>query len=88
MPRASSGRLNRPVVQEKREPAPLVLLRGDDPVGQAATLGLALRHLFQQAGVDALDLLVPPPFAVDDVQREARGRQDRGDEQEQPDVNR
>jgi hypothetical protein len=80
--------LDGPIVQEEREAAPLVLLGGDDPVGEAAALRLALRHLLQQAGVHALDVLVPAPFAVDDVEGEARGRQDRGDEQEKTDVNR
>ena len=38
--------LHRPVVQEEREPAPLVLLGGDDPLDEALALvvGNALRH--------------------------------------------
>ena len=39
--------LHRPVVQEEGEPAPLVLLGGDDPLDEAFPLGVgnAFRHL-------------------------------------------
>ena len=44
-------RLHRPVVEEEREPAPLLLLGGDQLVGQARALRLAHLRLGEQARV-------------------------------------
>ena len=49
--RDSGHRLEWPVVEEDREPAALVLLRGDQPVREPSALVLALLRLGEEAGV-------------------------------------
>ncbi len=63
-------RLHRPVVEEEREPAALLLLGGDDEVGHPRTLGLALLRLGD-------GLLAAAPFALNEVDAERPGGDDR-----------
>ena len=67
------------VVEEEREPPPLVLLRGDDPVGEALPLVLPDRDVREEAGVLDLHELMPPPLAHDQIERGAPGHDDDGD---------
>ena len=53
------------VVEEEGEPASLVLLGGDDPVGEPTALLLTDRRLGQQPGVLELDVLVAAALADD-----------------------
>ena len=48
-------RLHGPVVEEEREPAPLVLLGGDDLLGESRALGFAALRVLE----DAFSLLLP-----------------------------
>ena len=65
--------LHRPVVEEERQPPPLVLLRRDQPVGELGALVLADPGVREQARIVELDVLVAPPLA-DDRGRATRRR--------------
>ena len=60
--------LHRAVVQEEREPPPLVLLGREQPVGELGALVLADAGIREQTRVVELDVLVAASLADDEVE--------------------
>ena len=75
--------LHRAVVEEERQPPPLVLLGRDQPVGELRALVLADPGVREQPRVVELDVLVTAPLADDEIdQRAAEHDGDEDDEQD------